>query len=279
MLRSRSIAFSIFRRSPGGRGLFLPFKDGTSGKETYAAGRYVDLDGPDGGPFVLDFNRAYNPSCAYGEPERFQCPVPPAENALAVAVTRGRAQGRRRAGTERRIDRASRPRRADLPGRVHGLRQDHRGPRARRSGWAGSSPTPTSSSSERKDARSKRSSSNAAREGSGRRNGRLCGRFRGAQDRRRHGRRPVPGGRAARSSSAPPAGRAGSTRRSPSSRRASNQVSRGLCGRAADALARRAMFERRRAAYALADHRIDASTGGPDELAHGIEALRNSLWR
>jgi uncharacterized protein (DUF1684 family) len=74
---------------PGGEGLFLPFKDGTTGKDTYPAGRYVDLDGPDGGPFVLDFNLAYNPSCAYGEPERFQCPVTPAENALPVAVTAG----------------------------------------------------------------------------------------------------------------------------------------------------------------------------------------------
>jgi uncharacterized protein (DUF1684 family) len=74
---------------PGGEGLFLPFKDQTTGKETYAAGRYVDLDGPDGGPFVLDFNRAYNPSCAYGEPQRFQCPVTPAENRLPIAVTAG----------------------------------------------------------------------------------------------------------------------------------------------------------------------------------------------
>lgn len=82
---------------PGGEGLFLPFKDGTTGKETYAAGRYVDLEGPDGGPFVLDFNRAYNPSCAYGQPERFQCPATPAENALAVAVTAG----------ERGLDRAA----------------------------------------------------------------------------------------------------------------------------------------------------------------------------
>jgi uncharacterized protein len=74
---------------PGGEGLFLPFKDASSGKETYPAGRYVDLDGPDGGPFVLDFNRAYNPSCAYGEPARFQCPVTPAENALPIAVAAG----------------------------------------------------------------------------------------------------------------------------------------------------------------------------------------------
>jgi len=73
----------------GGSGLFLPFRDRTTGKDTYPAGRYVDLVGPDGGPFVLDFNRAYNPSCAYGEPERFQCPVTPAENTLAIAVTAG----------------------------------------------------------------------------------------------------------------------------------------------------------------------------------------------
>lgn len=73
----------------GGAGLFLPFKDATSGKETYAAGRYVDLEGPDGGPFTLDFNRAYNPSCAYGEPERFQCPATPADNVLPIAVTAG----------------------------------------------------------------------------------------------------------------------------------------------------------------------------------------------
>jgi uncharacterized protein (DUF1684 family) len=73
----------------GGEGLFLPFKDETTGKETYAAGRYVDLDGPDDGPFVLDFNLAYNPSCAYGEPDRFQCPVTPAENRLPIAVTAG----------------------------------------------------------------------------------------------------------------------------------------------------------------------------------------------
>jgi uncharacterized protein (DUF1684 family) len=74
---------------PGGEGLFLPFKDRTTGNETYAAGRYVDLEGPDDGPFVLDFNNAYNPSCAYGEPERFQCPVTPAENALSIEVRAG----------------------------------------------------------------------------------------------------------------------------------------------------------------------------------------------
>lgn len=90
----RVLTLQIYRmldlpERPGGEGLFLPFKDQTTGKATYPAGRYVDLEGQDGGPFVLDFNRAYNPSCAYGEPERFQCPVTPAENALPIAVTAG----------------------------------------------------------------------------------------------------------------------------------------------------------------------------------------------
>ncbi|HZN54185.1 MAG TPA: DUF1684 domain-containing protein [Candidatus Polarisedimenticolaceae bacterium] len=90
----RTLALQVYRlldmpHREGGEGLFLPFKDATSGKETYAAGRYVDLEGPDGGPFTLDFNRAYNPSCAYGSPERYQCPVTPKENQLPIAVTAG----------------------------------------------------------------------------------------------------------------------------------------------------------------------------------------------
>jgi uncharacterized protein len=90
----RALTLQIYRLldlpdRPGGEGLFLPFKDASTGKETYAAGRYVDLEGPDDGPFVLDFNNAYDPSCAYGEPERFQCPVTPAENTLPIAVIAG----------------------------------------------------------------------------------------------------------------------------------------------------------------------------------------------
>ena len=90
----RTLSLQVYRLldlpdRPGGEGLFLPFKDLTTGKETYPAGRYVDLEGPDGGPFVVDFNRAYNPSCAYGDAGRFECPVTPAENTLAVAVSAG----------------------------------------------------------------------------------------------------------------------------------------------------------------------------------------------
>ena len=84
--------------------LLLPFADLTTGKETYPAGRYVDLEGPEGeipigrgadgkplahGPYVLDFNRAYNPSCAYGAPERFACPTTPPANRLRVAIHAG----------------------------------------------------------------------------------------------------------------------------------------------------------------------------------------------
>jgi uncharacterized protein (DUF1684 family) len=73
----------------GGAAFFVPFMDGTTGHETYPAGRYVDLMGPEGGPFVLDFNMAYNPWCAYGAAERYVCPVTPAENRLAVRIEAG----------------------------------------------------------------------------------------------------------------------------------------------------------------------------------------------
>lgn len=76
-------------RLEGGAGLFLPFMDGTTGTSTYAAGRYVELDGPEAGPYVVDFNRAYNPLCAYGSPERYRCPATPRENRLPFGVEAG----------------------------------------------------------------------------------------------------------------------------------------------------------------------------------------------
>ncbi len=89
--RCRLTVYRLLDQDPesAGAGLFLPFTDGTTGEETYPAGRYVNLDGPDGGPYVLDFNFAYNPSCAYGAPERFRCPVTPKENRLQVRVAAG----------------------------------------------------------------------------------------------------------------------------------------------------------------------------------------------
>jgi uncharacterized protein (DUF1684 family) len=73
----------------GGAAFFVPFMDATTGQETYHAGRYLDLQGPEGGPFVLDFNMAYNPWCAYGAAERYVCPVTPAENRLSVRIEAG----------------------------------------------------------------------------------------------------------------------------------------------------------------------------------------------
>ncbi len=72
---------------PRGPSLFIPFRDATSGVDSYAAGRYIDLRENTSGMYDLDFNRAYNPSCAYNP--TFSCPVPPAENTLLVAVRAG----------------------------------------------------------------------------------------------------------------------------------------------------------------------------------------------
>ena len=67
--------------------LFLPFRDAGAGSETYGAGRYVDVEPLAGGVVAVDFNRAYNPDCAYGISA--QCPITPAENTLPFAVCAG----------------------------------------------------------------------------------------------------------------------------------------------------------------------------------------------
>ena len=73
--------------------LFVPFTDLTNGHESYGGGRYIDLRIPPAGATVmqLDFNQAYNPSCAYNH--GYSCPVPPAENRLAVAIPVGVQDG------------------------------------------------------------------------------------------------------------------------------------------------------------------------------------------
>jgi uncharacterized protein len=72
--------------SPEG-GLFLLFGDKTNGKETYGAGRFLDTDPPKDGKVVVDFNTAYNPPCAFTA--FATCPLPPAQNKLAVAIEAG----------------------------------------------------------------------------------------------------------------------------------------------------------------------------------------------
>jgi uncharacterized protein (DUF1684 family) len=68
--------------------LFIPFTDGTSGRESYGGGRYIDLTEQDHDDYVVDFNLAYNPSCAYGK-TTFSCPIPPPENNLRVRIPAG----------------------------------------------------------------------------------------------------------------------------------------------------------------------------------------------
>lgn len=67
--------------------LFLPFTDLTSGDGSYGGGRYIDCWIPEGTTITIDFNKAYNPYCAYNP--RYSCPIPPKENDLLVRVEAG----------------------------------------------------------------------------------------------------------------------------------------------------------------------------------------------
>jgi uncharacterized protein (DUF1684 family) len=67
--------------------VFVPFLDATSGKETYGAGRYLDIEREEDGTYSLDFNLAYHPSCVYDA--KFSCPLTPAENRLPVPIRAG----------------------------------------------------------------------------------------------------------------------------------------------------------------------------------------------
>lgn len=70
--------------------LFLPFMDSTNDEETYGGGRYIDLnkqDFKDGGQVHIDFNKCYNPYCAFSD--GYSCPIPPAENHLDIAINAG----------------------------------------------------------------------------------------------------------------------------------------------------------------------------------------------
>ncbi len=72
--------------APAGE-LFVPFRDETSGRETYGGGRYLDLPMDPLGRYALDFNRAYHPYCVYSA--AYSCPLPPPENTLSLPVTAG----------------------------------------------------------------------------------------------------------------------------------------------------------------------------------------------
>ena len=67
--------------------LFLPFLDATNGTETYGGGRYIDLSIPEGNQLIIDFNKSYNPYCAYNE--KYSCPIVPRENYLPLKINAG----------------------------------------------------------------------------------------------------------------------------------------------------------------------------------------------
>ncbi|MDW8211648.1 MAG: DUF1684 domain-containing protein [Cytophagales bacterium] len=89
-LNGKEHQLTIFVSTQSPKVLFIPFKDLTNGRETYPTGRYLDL--PLSGKsrhsaIMLDFNKAYNPYCAYSE--LYSCPIPPPENHLSVAIKAG----------------------------------------------------------------------------------------------------------------------------------------------------------------------------------------------
>lgn len=67
--------------------LFIPFRDETSGVESYGGGRYIEPQEPKDGKIVIDFNLSYNPYCLYNV--KRSCPIPPKENDLPVAIKAG----------------------------------------------------------------------------------------------------------------------------------------------------------------------------------------------
>ncbi len=84
----RLLILEIMDMGPTRGTLFLAFADATSANETYGAGRYLDINKVPGSTAVtLDFNKAYNPYCAYND--SFSCPFPPKENILNVAIRAG----------------------------------------------------------------------------------------------------------------------------------------------------------------------------------------------
>ena len=68
--------------------LFLPFRDLTNEKETYGGGKYMDLKIPKGNTIILDFNKSYQPYCAYNAYD-YNCPIVPEENKLSVEIRAG----------------------------------------------------------------------------------------------------------------------------------------------------------------------------------------------
>ncbi|HSD67424.1 MAG TPA: DUF1684 domain-containing protein [Vicinamibacteria bacterium] len=86
-LSGKALRLDAVLEDPGAEELFIIFRDQTSGKETYGAGRFLYADLPKGGKVRLDFNKAYNPPCAFTP--FATCPLPPPQNRMPVRVEAG----------------------------------------------------------------------------------------------------------------------------------------------------------------------------------------------
>lgn len=87
-VHNKLLILEIADMGPFRGNLFLAFGDETSARETYGAGRYLDLTKtPGSNTITLDFNLAYNPYCAYND--TFSCPLPPSENILTIPIRAG----------------------------------------------------------------------------------------------------------------------------------------------------------------------------------------------
>jgi uncharacterized protein (DUF1684 family) len=82
----QDVALTLYTDEHSG-GFFLPFVDALRGRETYGAGRYLDPELLGGDQFLIDFNLAYNPYCAYNDD--WSCPLTPVENWLKVPIRAG----------------------------------------------------------------------------------------------------------------------------------------------------------------------------------------------
>jgi uncharacterized protein (DUF1684 family) len=80
-------AVRLLEPGVGENDLGIFFRDATTGKESYSLGRYIDVKKRPDGRFLLDFNFAYNPACAFSD--HYNCPIPPKGNTLAVAIRAG----------------------------------------------------------------------------------------------------------------------------------------------------------------------------------------------
>tara|TARA_Y100000385_G_C12764577_1_gene496553 strand:- start:74 stop:631 length:558 start_codon:yes stop_codon:yes gene_type:complete len=91
IINSESFKLNVYQGTPDSNidpdYLFLPFLDKTNGLETYGGGRYIDLSIPKGNKLIIDFNKSYNPYCAYNE--KYSCPIVPRGNYLPILISAG----------------------------------------------------------------------------------------------------------------------------------------------------------------------------------------------